>query len=148
MTANREIVRDALTALFSTALVGTGLPCQEVVGYKKSKIEKAPLVCILSAGSRRQFDAVGSIQTVFMFAVVVFVPDANAEAGWTENNVEDRLDWIERLIADVVDTNRNRRADYWENLDFTGEASQVQDIDLSGALYATEVHMLEVTVLE
>ena len=144
--ANRETVRDQITALLSAALVGTGKPCQEVVGYKKSVPDKVPLVCVMSAGSRRGADAVGSVGTTFLFAVVVFVSDANASAGWTEADVEDRLDWIDRVIEDTVQA--NRRTTYWADLDFTGEQSEVEDIALLGAAYATEVHMLAATILE
>ena len=143
----RATVHTQLTSLFSTALVGTGKPCQEVVGYKKSKIEKAPLVCILSAGSQRTADSLGTLQVVYQFAVVVFVPDADAATGYTESDVEAKLDAIDAIIETTVKANR-ARGSYWESLDFSGEPSQVEDITVSGAPYATEVHMLSVTELE
>jgi len=143
----RATVHTQLTSLFSTALVGTGKPCQEVVGYKKSKIEKAPLVCILSAGSQRTADSLGTLQVIYQFAVVVFVLDADAATGYTESDVEAKLDAIDAIIETTVKANR-ARGSYWESLDFSGEPSQVEDITVSGAPYATEVHMLSVTELE
>ena len=143
----RATAHAQLTSLFAAALVGTGKPCQEVVGYKKSKIDRAPLVCILSAGSQRGSDATGSLQVVYQFAVVVFVPDADAATSYTESDVEAKLDAIDAIIETTVKANRARNA-YWENLDFSGEPSQVEDITVSGAPYATEVHMLSVTELE
>ena len=143
----RATIHTQLTSLFSTALVGTGKPCQEVVGYKKSKIDKAPLVCILSAGSQRTADSLGTLQVVYQFAVVVFVPDADAATGYTESDVEAKLDAIDAIIETTVKANRTRGS-YWESLDFAGEPSQVEDITVSGAPYATEVHMLSVTELE
>lgn len=143
--ADREVVRDALAGLLTTALVGTGKPCKEVVGYKPSTITKAPLVAVLSAGAKRGYDSVGHMAAIFYFAIVSFVPDADAASSWTENNVEDRLDAIEKAIAGVVEANRSTAN--WTDLDYSDEQSVVEDVTISGAPYTTEVQMLAVTVL-
>lgn len=144
--ASREAVRDALTILLQTALVGSGKPLAEFVGYKKTTVDKSPLGMLMSAGSQRGFDAVGSVQTIFQFAIVVFVPDADAAASWSENDVEDTLDDIDTIIEATIQA--NRKTANWENLDWSSEPSIVEDITISGAVYATETHMLAVTILE
>ncbi len=143
--ASRETVREAIAALLTTALVGVGKPCKQVTAYKPSSIDVAPLVAVMSAGAKRQFNSVGGVETVFAFALAVFVPDEDTASGWTSADVEDRLDWIEREIASVVEANRTGAN--WTDLDFSGEPSSVEDVSISGAQYATEVFMLSVTIL-
>ena len=142
---SRASVHAQLTSLLNSALVGTGKPCKEVTGYKKDVIDKAPLVSVLSAGSQRAYDSNETLQVVHGFGVVVFVPDASG--AWTESNVEATLDAIDAIIETTVKTNRGRNA-YWESLSYSGEASTVDDIPVSGAPYVMEVHMLMVTELE
>jgi len=143
----RASVHAQLTSILAAALVGTGKPCKEVVGYKKDQIDKAPLVSILSAGSQRSYDSTNTLQVVHGFGVVVFVPDADAATGRTESNVEADLDAIDAIIEATVKANRGRNS-YWESLDYSGEASSVDDIPVSGAPYVMETHMLLVTELE
>ena len=117
-TANRETVRDAFAALLSTALTGTGNPVQVVYNYPIGKIEQSPTVCVASSGTARLRAGIGDSRwnSYFVLEVFTFIRDADAANGWTEAEVEDQLDLIDKEIADCV-------ADYrvnanWHNISF------------------------------
>jgi len=107
-TVNRETVRDAFATLLNTALVGTGLPVSIVYNYPIGKIEQTPTVYVASSGTSRQRAGIGDSRwnSYFVLDVLTFVRDADAASGWTEANVEDTLDLIDKEIADCVADNR------------------------------------------
>lgn len=118
-TVNRETVRDAFAALLSAGLVGSGLPVQAVYGYLIGKIEETPVVVVTSAGTARMRAGIGDARwnSYFVLQVLTFVRDADAANGWTEANVEDTLDLIDKKIADIVADNRNNAN--WNNITFS-----------------------------
>lgn len=124
-TANRETVRDAFAALLNTALVGSGLPVQAVYNYPIGKITETPVVCVASSGTARQRAGIGDSRwnSFFVLEVFTFVRDADTAAGWTEQNVEDQLDLIDKSIADVVAD--NRVSANWNNISYSLESSNV-----------------------
>lgn len=107
-STNRETVRDALATLLQSALVGTGKPVQEVTAYERGEIGASPLIMVLSGGSRRKQHGMNreKWKNHFRLVVRVIVKDADAGESWTEQNVEDSLDLIEKGIADVLADNR------------------------------------------
>lgn len=118
-TANRETVRDAFSTLLATALVGVGLPVEEVNNYPKGKIEKSPVISVASGGTARQRAGIGDARwnNYFVLEVFTFVRDADDANGWTEAEVEDQLDLLDKKIADVVADNRTNAN--WTNISFT-----------------------------
>lgn len=138
--ANRETGRDALTALLSAALVGVGLPAQAVYGYQKSDFEgQSPVVVVLSAGTRRQRFGMGTekYRSWFGYEILNFVADADAAAGWTDADVEDRLDLLEKEIADVIADNRVTAN--WDDLKHDEGASQIVPALVGGKPYKLEI---------
>ena len=118
-TVNRETVRDEFASILSTALVGDGLPVKEVVGYRSGIITKSPTIEVASSGTARQKLGVGytkKFNNFFCLEVFAFVRDADATNGWTEAQVEDLLDLLDKKIADVVGDNLVNQ--YWLNISF------------------------------
>ena len=76
----------------------------------------------------------GVMDAVFYLTIHVFVLYASGD--WTEDNAEDRLDRIERGIADVIDGNR-KVADVWEAIDYQGDTVR-DDLEIGGDAYIRE----------
>lgn len=131
-TTNRETVRDAFAALLETSLVGTGLPVQAVYNYPIGKIEETPLVYVASSGTARQRAGIGDARwnSYFVFEVATFVRDADAANGWTEQEVEDQMDLIDKAIADCIADHRINAN--WNNISFS--------IDNEGIPEASEIY--------
>jgi hypothetical protein len=125
-TCNRETVRDAFAALLNTALVGTGLPVSVVYGYPIGKITQTPTVCVASSGTARQRAGIGDSRwnSYFVLEVFTFVADADG-SGWTEAQVEDQLDLIDKEIADCVADNRNNAN--WNDIRFSLQPDAIPD---------------------
>jgi hypothetical protein len=121
-TANRETIRDAFATLLQTALTGTGKPVYAVYNYLKGVItieDGSPLVMVTSGGTARQRAGIGDARwnSYFILQVFTFIRDADAANNWTEQNVEDALDAIDKAIADVVADNRNNAN--WNDIRFS-----------------------------
>ena len=136
MSADRETVRDGLTGLLTTALVGTGLPVQAVLGYRAGTFDgKSPVVVVSSAGiEHRRMTMAGSLATVYL-QVDVFVLYSD-EGTWGEDDAEDALDDIEQRIYDVIDANQVNA--YWRSIDYA-ERTQRVDVAVGGVDYIREV---------
>ena len=113
---NRETTRDALATVLQTALVGAGLPCDNVWNYLRGDIlddsNVAPVaVAMVTSGpitrERATFDASWGVLVVALnvHVLVLYSSDDATEttaATWTEAMSEDRLDLIEKEIADAL----------------------------------------------
>lgn len=129
-TVNRETVRDAFAALLVTALTGTGNPVYAVYNYLKGVItteDGSPLVMVTSSGTARQRAGIGDVRwnSYFVLEVFTFVRDAEAANSWTEQNVEDTLDLIEKEIADTVADNRTNAN--WNNISFSLDSAAIPE---------------------
>ena len=133
---SRETARDGLATLLTTQLITTDAIVQAVYNYRKGDLlGQSPVVCVSSAGSSRDsisFD--GELENIAFLTVHVFV--VYAADGWTEANAEDRLDLIERTIADVIRANGGETS-YWLDLGFNGDSVR-NDINLGGVEYIQE----------
>ena len=147
MSASRKTARDALTALLSDALVGTGLPVQAIYGYQKGDFDgQSPVVLVLSGGSEREPFALNAThwENEFVFEVLVFVADADGSS-WTDEDVENKVDEIEAIIAATVAS--NRKTTNWSMLDYA-EKTAVSSVTIAGNPYKMEVIPLKVSVIE
>lgn len=119
---NRETARDALAALFSTALVSPTL-AQAVYNHLPAKFNgQTPVVCVGSGGTERTPIHIGAqkFHTWVYLTVYVFVLYSEEPGGaWTRALAEDRLDLLEVTIADVVMANRNNPG-VWDMLEYAG----------------------------
>lgn len=142
--ANRETVREALTALLSSALTGVGNPVQAVYGYHISEFGgdgfESPVVLVLSSGSQRERRGLGHqvYRTFFRLELLVFVSDARVAESWTDAEVEDRLDLIEKEIADVLAENRSTAS--WHDIKHVpGNFTNIVPAKLGGHSYKMEM---------
>ena len=134
---NRETARDGLATLLEAQLVTTDAIVEVVYNYRKGDLQgQSPVVVVTSGGSARErLDFTGTRSNIAYLTVYVFV--AYAAEGWTEAQAEDRLDLIERTIADVVDANSGTTA-YWVAMDYDGRSTR-DDVEDGGIEYIREI---------
>lgn len=149
-STNRETARDALATLLNAAMVGTGKPGQQVTNYEKGQITSAPLTQVVSGGSRRRQHGKNSEKWANQFRLLIrnFVPDADASVSWTEQNVEDRLDWMEQVTANVIADNRGTAN--WQYIDYEDVMTVIMPAkdNGSGKTYMVEEIPVIVTVYD
>lgn len=143
---NRETVRDGLAGLLTTALVGAGKPCQAVYNYKAGDFQgQSPVVLVTSAGSQRTHPGYTTrYENVFSLAIQVWVLYADPAASWGEDDAEDRIDLVEKSIADVLAANKSY-AGYWHSIDYAGP-TQIVEGNLGGDDYLIEMITVKVEV--
>lgn len=144
MVASRHTIRDKLASDLTTYLTGSGKPVQAVYAYPAANWGTLdPVVTISSMGSERPALTGQGVQSVFYFAVVIWLRHNESEVADTE----DRMDNIEEDIAEYVDANR-QVAGYWGYLEYSGrsEREYVRLITADGSIYLTEAIPVKVTV--
>jgi hypothetical protein len=143
-STNRETVRDAFVALMTAELVGDGKPTQAVYGYQVGDFQnQSPVVVVSSAGSEREKFALNAQRSLLYFNVFVFVLYSD-QATWGEDDAEDRIDLIEKEIADLVRDNR-KTAD-WADLQLEGR-SNLDSVSI-GEEYRRETMLVRMEVLD
>jgi hypothetical protein len=139
---NRETVRDRMVQDLSAIMVDQEGAAREVVGYRVWGPEGSPVVAVFAAGSDRPpLTNVGS-SSEFDFMVEAWTR-ADAD-GMTAAEVEDRVDLLEKLVADYVSDNRVLEG-FWRDLRYT-QKSQVTDLPVEGKVYIVENIYLTVRV--
>jgi len=134
MTTSRSTVRDALKTLFTTKLVGSGLPVKTVTDSNvKTLAGLTPLVAILSAGTHR--DRVTFMGAIPKFYLEVQVWVLQSGTGWTNAQAEDALDSIEALISEVYAESVGTAN--WSAIENDGR-STVVEVTSDGRLYFME----------
>lgn len=143
MASSRHTVRDAMTTLLQTALVGTGLPVAAVYGYQVGDFAgQSPVVVVSSAGSRRgRMTRFGSRATFYLL-ISTFVVYSDG-ASWGEDDAEDAIDAIEALLADVIDD--NQVTSNWQALDYSDRSQRIS-VEIGGNEYIYEAVELSVEV--
>ncbi len=143
--ANRETVRDALATLLTTTLVTNDEIVEAVYNYQIGNVAgESPFVTVSSAGSMREvITQSGNMPPIFYLTIDVFV--IYASGSWTEDNAEDRLDLIERTIADVIAANSGKTAN-WDQIDYSGRTNRLSVV-IGGDDYIREIIPVEVLVL-
>lgn len=152
-TANREASRDKLAALLQTALVGTGKPAAAVYGYQLGDFGgQSPVVLVVSSGTKRVQGNLGvgaKNRNEFRLTLMNFVSAADTGTSWTEANVEDRLDLLEKMESDVLADNRGKANDAslpWHYIEASEDYSQIAAVTIGGARYWLETFEVIVTV--
>lgn len=141
---NREVVRDALAATLTTALVGSGLPVQAVYNHRAGDFGTLnPVVVVSSGGSDRTrpgtFDQTWDTDVLLDIWVFVLYSEFD-DAGnviWSEAESEDRLDLIEKEIMDALIDDYSLGGVCDEVL--PAGASQIDDIAIGGKQYRREL---------
>jgi len=127
-TANRKEARQELARLLELALTGTGKPVEVVTRYaSRMPLEKrkTPVVSVVSGGTSRRKSGMNDARwnSEFVLEVWSFVRVADEANGWTEENVEDMLDDIDKMIADCVADNRVNA--HWSYIELSEEDSNI-----------------------
>ena len=123
-----------------------------MLNYDNAEI-LAPSVRVLSGGSRRVLHGLGTekYRNFFRIVIKVYVAAASSDNSWTEQNVEDTLDEIDKRIADVVMDNTNNTT--WDKLEYEeGRMSTIAPAvavrDAGGVAYLLEEHVLIAEVFD
>jgi len=144
---SRETVRDALTAVFSAALVGSGKPAQVMYGYKAGDFQRqTPVVVLTAAGSdRMQLRPLPNANQVFYFELHLFtlyavVKPSDNSFQWTDAQSEDNLDALEKAVSDViVDYSDMRRTPHyaWKQM-FANDRTIIDEQIIGNDVYRHE----------
>ena len=138
---SRETMRDRLVSLLTTKLVPT-YAYTVSNGLYDGLEGQSPLVMVFSSGSRREAGGLGTatFDTWVRLEVQVFVLDAAGAV--TQQDVEDTLDDLEKLIADVVADNRSDSG-YCDYLRHAEEFTRVMSAKIGSWNYQAEIITLE-----
>lgn len=132
-----------MAALLNTALVGTGLPVQAVYAYRVGDLGgQSPVVVVSSAGSQRPRMTAAGGRTTVLLQADVFVLYSDEDA-WGEDEAEDRLDLIEKTIAETIHSSQVTAN--WQAVDYAAQSERV-DVEVGGLEYAREMILLRVEV--
>lgn len=142
---NRETIRDALATgliaqlVTSKAVVASG----NVYSHRVFDPQGAsPIVGVFSISSSRPTMTFQGAQSIFRFGIEVWV--RVQATSWTAANAEDRLDLIEKYIADYIMDNRS--TSNWDAIEPDEEGSTVTDFEVGGVPYLHEIIPLTVYV--
>lgn len=104
----------------------------------------------MSSGSKRPKISAGvsALRGITLyFDLYVFVAYADQSTGWTDENSEDKLDDIEKTIADVVADNE-RNSGNWESLKMADRSETAEFVAIVGGMsYRREVFPLEMQII-
>ena len=138
--ADRQVIREAL----ATALLIAIPDYEEVIGHTTQDFGgKTPVATVLSAGSDRPpMTAVGGRST-FFYSLNHWVLYASEDDSWTEQNAEDKMDDLERQLAQFVHANRSTT--HWNDLAYDSR-SIIRNIPIGGDTYLHEQFSIKVEV--
>jgi hypothetical protein len=144
---NRETTRDALGALLSAALVGTGKPAQAFYGHMVGDFDQqSPVVVLTSGGTEQEQRAVTSRQkNIFYFVIFTFTLYAQSGSAYGEDDVEDMVDLLEKTIRETLADNRSTSD--WALIEYDGR-STVDTVMVAGEEYRREPIPVRVEVYD
>lgn len=147
-STSRKTVRDALSALLSAGLTGSGNPAQAVYGYLKSDFEgQSPVVLVQSGPIQRSTPTVTDVwDNLIRLNVLVWVMDADAASGWTDEDVDNKADEVEAAIADIIIA--NEKTDNWNNITYADVPTNIVRVTIGSTPYVVEEIPIDVTVLD
>lgn len=138
---NRKTARKDLAAILVTACIGTGKITKKVYAYKPRAFpDGSPVVCVTSASSERiKHSQPVTAVSVFLLDIHTFVVyySAKSTTPWTEENSEDAIDDIEKLISDTIIDNETI-INKWAFLERDGETT-MENVIISGVEYQHEI---------
>lgn len=145
---NRETARDHLYDLLSTALVGTGKPCQAGYNYKKADFQGQSPVFVLSSSGRHMTLATTATRAKSDIYLDLFLFALWAETGtaYQEDDAEDTLDAAEKAAIDVLIDNICLPA-YWHDIEMV-DRSYTAIENVGGDTYKVEMIPLRLKVLD
>lgn len=160
--ANRKDCRNELARLIRLNMATTTSIVDDVKGYETVNIEGDKGVVVTFNGSRRTKRGISDDRwnNSFLFEVLSFVRKANTTSdiqggsNWTEQDVEDALDDIDKYLADVISANRSNPGK-WSYIKFVEDYSEVIagrerffDRISETIPYKVESRLVEITYME
>ncbi len=140
---NRENVRDEVSVLMTASLVTSEAVVEVVYNHiRRTFTGQSPVVIVSSGGWAPSIMGQGTsrFRTDVFIELLTFVADGNFVVGWTEAIVEDTLDDIARLMANVIGDNQTNAN--WNHLQFSGPPSGIIPLAIGGNPYRMERHVL------
>lgn len=147
MTISRTPIRKSFAGLLQTALVGSGLPAQEVHDHLVGDFRGASPVVVVSSGPiQRLIQSFGNCDhAVIVLNVYVFVLYADGTGAWDEADAEDKADEIEAIIADIVISNQHHAN--WNSAAYVEEPTAPMVVEIGGLGYRRELIKVQFEVI-
>lgn len=144
---SREVVRSAFAALLQAKLVGSGLPVQQLYDYLVGDFGGMSPVVVVSSGPifRQQYSLGEEWQNTIQIYIYSFVLYSSPADSWTEENAEDAIDAIEKIVADVAHDNASNAN--WQTIRYL-EPTTVFSTVIGGLEYKAELITLEFDVFD
>jgi hypothetical protein len=134
VAASRKRIRHALADL----LRGEITLAQAVYRYQKANLKgQTPVLCVTSAGSRREPLTMQGSTAGFRYDIHVFTLYKDASGAWTEEQAEDMLDDIEQQVAATCD--KYRKSTAWARLVYADPSDARTPVTLGGVTYLHEI---------
>ena len=141
---SRETVRDGLATLLGT-LAGDGNPVQSVTGHGLSALDEVSHIVVMSSGSTRAPGTHGHNWSIMYLTVQGWVLYTD-QGDWGRDDAEDKLDEIEKEIADLLETNRYYSG-YWDMIEYDGRSRVSEVTTVTGLPYLVETIPLRMELL-
>lgn len=142
---NRKDVRKAFAALLRTHMTGSGNPAQSVYDHLVSDFGGETPVVVVSSGPILRapfvFDNSQAKVRLDVFFFVWYGDKDTAPADYTVEAAENILDEMERIMAEVIEGNKETQ---WWNAITQTDFSERNDMDIGGNYYLRERFVLEV----
>lgn len=139
---SRETVRKEFATMLQGELVGPGKPVAAVYHYQVPALGgQSPVVLVLSRSTQRDFAGMGSskFDNSFELEIQILVYDGNSkpENPLTAEQREDKVDEIERMIADAAATHQKGAS--YRSVTYTPNKTVVEPVQyLDGVPYLLE----------
>lgn len=143
--ANRKAARIELGSLINTAMV-VGGDARASYAYKRGEFTEGPTILVYSGPALRSQHGMGDerYNSQFTLFVDIYVPDASTAAGWSEADVEDKVDDLNKALADVIkDNEQNANWDFIELAEIPSNLLELEDEQ--GLSWVMERHQVLVT---
>ncbi len=145
---SRETIRDKWADILTTALVTTPV-VSTVYNYQAGNFGgRSPVIRVLVGGSERRQSALGASlsDSRVQIQIELFVKKADTGNSWSEPDVDDTLDDVEKAVADVIADNRQIDG-FWNYAEQAEGLSVITPFtDIGGNPYLREIIPIIVSV--
>lgn len=140
---SRETIRDKWAELATASLVTSLGIVSAVYNYQAGNFGgRSPIVRVLVGGSNRQQSAMGvttQSDSQVQIQFEIFVKKADSGVSWSEPEVDDALDDVEKAVADLIADNR-QIDNFWDYAEQTEGLSVITPFqDIGGNPYLREI---------
>lgn len=134
---NRKTIRQRLAQLMETDLVGTGKAAKKLYRYRVSQFEEETThIIVLTSGTSDRSKQAQPVRANSMLSFEAWLFVLYSAKGWTEEQSEDKLDTMEKEVADWLLDNADNH-DEWDGI--TLEKTELDIVAVGGIPYWQEV---------